>query len=190
MESLLGQYKLDNLIKLAKKTPDGCVIELGVYKGGTLKALAEEFPKRHLFGFDTFEGMPSEFYNETEGHGPGDFPVVYEEVREFLSPFNNVQLIKGVFPESMSNFPYSVNYLTHAFKNISFIHMDMDHGEPTRIALEMFWDKMVPKGIILFDDYDWHACRNIKPVVDAFAEKHGLTVHKLTEHQAYVVKDL
>lgn len=45
-KSHLGQYKLNNLLELSKRTPHGAIIELGVYNGGTLYELARKHRTR------------------------------------------------------------------------------------------------------------------------------------------------
>lgn len=179
VQSHLGTYKLNKLLELAASTPNGSIIEAGVYQGGTLRELAERFPDRKCLGFDTFEGMPKETYNETEGHTPGEFAVLLEDVVNNLRDCLNVMLIKGLFPSSYADF----------VDDISFIHLDMDHGQSTKEALELLWPKLMVGGIILLDDYNWRQCANIKPVTDEFAKQHNLTVHILSETQAYLVKE-
>src|SRR5690606_12902166 len=126
--SHLGDYKLNNLLKVADKTPQGAIVELGIYKGGTLFELAKRFPERMCFGFDTFEGMLKEHYNQTEGHTPREFQSSYEEVKKRCRNIYNTAFVKGVFPES---------YNPLRLHNLSFIHMDMDHGDPTKAGLDL-----------------------------------------------------
>ncbi len=37
---------------------------------------------------------------------------------------------------------------------ISFLHLDMDVFEPTKFALDFFYNKISKNGIILIDDYE------------------------------------
>ena len=75
MEILLTPKKLATLLRLAEsvRAVAGCIVELGVYQGGALKALAGEFPEKRCYGFDTFEGMPKESWREIDFHKPGEF---------------------------------------------------------------------------------------------------------------------
>lgn len=36
---------------------------------------------------------------------------------------------------------------------ISLLHIDVDIYEPTKLALEILYDKVVPGGVIIMDDY-------------------------------------
>ena len=54
MISHLGDYKLNKLLDVAKKTPNGLILELGIYNGGTLYELAKIFPDRKCFGLFRF----------------------------------------------------------------------------------------------------------------------------------------
>ena len=75
MEILLTPKKLSTLLQLAEtvRTLAGCIVELGVYQGGALKALAGDFPEKRCYGFDTFAGMPKESWREIDFHKPGEF---------------------------------------------------------------------------------------------------------------------
>lgn len=41
--------------------PEGLVAEFGVFRGSTLRRIAEALPGRTVFGFDSFEGFPEDW---------------------------------------------------------------------------------------------------------------------------------
>ena len=57
------------------------------------------------------------------------------------------------------------------------MHLDMDVMEPTNFALEHLYERVVPGGLIVFDDYNVAAGETIS--VDKFLKKHKLKVEKL-----------
>jgi hypothetical protein len=70
---------------------------------------------------------------------------------------NNMQinkkyiLIKGDIEETMPKFLKE----NPGFK-ASFIYIDVDIERPTYYALKYLWDRLLPGGIILFDEYEYH----------------------------------
>jgi hypothetical protein len=55
---------------------------------------------------------------------------------------------------------------------IALLHLDVDVKEKTDFALELLYDRMVPRGIIVFDDYNAVVGEIIS--VDNFISKHRL----------------
>jgi hypothetical protein len=178
MESLLSQDKLDLLVKTAAGAPkEGVFIEVGVYKGGSLKALSDAYPSRIMYGFDTFEGLPIDYEGRDEPHRSGDFADTSFEAVSKLFKETQVRLVPGVFPESAKDLTLK----------IAFAHLDMDFWRGTIDALAFIWPRMPKAGIIVFDDYNWHKCPGIAPVVRTWAKAHGSSLFPY-ENQAILIK--
>ena len=66
--------------------------------------------------------------------------------------------------------PFPNSYAKNVIKNkkFKFVHLDVDNYQPYKESLEFFYDKMVPGGIILFDDYDCDCCPGANKAVDEF----------------------
>ena len=57
---------------------------------------------------------------------------------------------------------------------IALLHADADWYESTMNILDNLWSRMVPGGIVVFDDYNfWSGC---KQAVTEFLERIGVTV--------------
>ncbi|GAO43782.1 class I SAM-dependent methyltransferase [Flavihumibacter petaseus] len=182
MNTLITQDRLDALAALAKqavqRVPDySFVAEIGIYKGGSLKVLADALPDRKIVGFDTFEGLPKEHFTEGEVHQPGEFSdTSLEAVTEFVRHSDHVTLIKGLFPSTAE--PY-------AECTFSFVHVDTDFYLSVKSCLEWFWPRLIPGGIMVFDDYDWPNCPGVKKALDEF----GQPIHDTgAAYQAYIIK--
>jgi predicted O-methyltransferase YrrM len=137
--SLIGFDNIYDLCVLAKNCPPGCVVELGVYQGGSAWALAviAKAQGRPLYLYDTFEGIPSKA--EDDAHNIGDFAdTSYEQVCASV-PYATV--VKGVFPESLIKMP-----------PIAFAHIDADQYQSVKDAIEVLGPMMVSGGIMVFDD--------------------------------------
>jgi O-methyltransferase len=140
LHSLIGDDMLGVMIGLAWSTPVGCFAEVGVYKGGSAKALygVTERQGRALYLYDTFSGMP--FKGEHDTHDEGMFAdCSAEAVKEALP---NAFVVKGIFPASVVKMP-----------KVAFVHADADQYQSTLDICRTFAPLMVKGGMMLFDDY-------------------------------------
>jgi hypothetical protein len=165
----------------------GHIFELGVYKGASLVRLAtyrdalENDYSRKIVGFDAFGEFPTEGLNVKDDlefidsfETTGGYGLDIEEVSTLLNlkGFENFQLIKGNVFDTLPA------YLeTNSETRLSFLHLDMDVKEPTDFALEILYERVVPGGLIVFDDYNAVAGETIS--VDDFSRKHKLKIEKL-----------
>lgn len=176
-KTLITGDRLGELNRLCGLTPKGPIAELGVYKGGSLKYLAERHPDRNITGFDTFEGLPEKDWNESEVHVPGDFnDNSLEAVQEYLKDHKNITLIKGYFPESADSI---------ADQKFSFVHIDFDFYQGMKSGIEFFYPRLVEGGIIVLDDYGWPNCPGVKQALDESGLKYQPTN---AQYQAYIRK--
>ena len=183
LNKILAHYELyKNIVNIP-----GHIFELGVYKGASLIRFAtfrdalENDYSRKIVGFDAFGAFPTnqleveddlDFIEKFEGvGGPG---LSYEEVENVLTSkgFENFNLVKGnvfdTLPDYLKDNPET---------RIALLHLDMDVKEPTDFALELLYERVVPGGLIIFDDYNSVAGETI--AVDNFAIKFHLKLEKL-----------
>lgn len=175
--TLITSDRLNSLVELCIRTKFKVIAEVGVYKGGSLKYLAERFlPHSFIVGFDTFEGLPESQWNEKEVHKPGDFnDTSLEAVANFIND-TRVRLVKGLFPESAVKDYYDLQF--------DFVHIDTDFYESVKQSLEWFWPRMNEGGIIVFDDYEWPNCPGVKQTLEEF----GQPFFRSVDYQAYIIK--
>lgn len=137
--SVVGEATIREMLAAAKRTPTGCFVEVGVYKGGTgwwLNHLALE-QGRSLYLYDTFTGIPHE--DAVDSHHIGDFAdTSYEAVCELIP---GAFIVKGVFPGSAALMP-----------PVAFVHLDCDQYRSVKESVEYLRPRMVPQGVIWFDD--------------------------------------
>jgi O-methyltransferase len=153
METVLAyQHTLittDRLCALARGVEEtaklpGDMAELGVYQGGSAKVIAFSAPQKTLRLFDTFAGLPAD---DAGGgaHKAGEFAAPLEEVKKYLSAYR-VEFHVGFFPETTAPV---------AEARYAFVHLDGDLYQTTKDALEYFWPRLVPGGLLYLDDVDW-----------------------------------
>ena len=123
---------------LGKAPPTGAHCEFGVYSGHTINVLAEARPDQTFDGFDSFRGLPSEWTGWTafDFDRQGAIP----DVRP------NVKLHVGLFDETIPGY-------ADAIEAIAFLHVDCDLYESTVTIFEKLGSKLMPKCVIVFDEY-------------------------------------
>lgn len=138
--SLIGENHLAELLAAASRTPPGCFVEVGVYRGGSawrLLQLAKE-QGRELYLYDTFEGIPCQ--DPIDNHSIGDFADV--NISDVTMRLEGAHVIKGVFPASAVPMPWP----------IAFAHLDCDQYRSVFESAEYLTSRMAVGGIIWFDD--------------------------------------
>jgi len=136
--------------------------------------------------FDSFEGLsePTNIDLETR-HGSkkwkkGDLAASIEETQKNLNIFQNIFYYKGWIPDRFSEV---------ANLQFALVHIDVDLYQPTYDCLEFFYERMVPGGIILCDDYGSSKCPGAKKAFDKFvSDKIELTVIHLPTGQGFIIK--
>lgn len=186
--------------ELYKKIIDlpGDVLEFGVYKAASLIRFAtfrhalEALKSRRIVGFDAFGEFPTEDINkradrefiqrfETAG-GPG---LTIDEILialELKGMRDNIDLVGGDIRESL---PIYLSDNPHT--KIALLHLDLDVYEPTLFALENLWERIVPGGLVIIDDYN-----TVKGATDAidlfFANKSRIQKLAISHVPAFIVK--
>ena len=146
--SLVHPKSIESLTYYASRAPQGAIVEIGVYRGGTAWHL--EKLGRELFLYDTFEGMPVSSGNDT--HQLGHFSdCSMEEVQRAIP---RATLVKGMFPSSLIDMP-----------PVAFVHADCDQYESTKSILEIMPRFMVRGGMILLDDFMVPDCKGCTDAV-------------------------
>ena len=141
------------------------LVECGVCDGLTVYFAMNALKGMYEFKsflYDTWKGMKSEYLLESEKWHVGSYSyLTIENTRSNLAAFKGETVfIKGYIPES---FEASDNPT-----EIAWLHIDLNSSLPTTDALQFFFEKMPPGGVILFDDYAWDGYYDTKLAVDEF----------------------
>jgi len=165
---------------------EGDFIELGVFKGHTTLFVAEyigfaDWPRRWWL-YDTFDGIPADqldagWSESNASTYTGTYS--FEEVRDRFEPIPNIEVIKGRVPEILH---------ARAPEKIAFMHMDLNNATAEIQALELLFDRIVPGGVIVFDDYLWLTARAQYDAEKAWFAARGLVVLPLPTGQGVFIK--
>ena len=179
-------YQLYSSVQATSMIP-GVMAEVGVYKGGSAVILCEAKKDRALYLFDTFTGMPmTEVSTDADTWGRKTHQdTSVEGVQEFLSEYPNIEIIPGIFPQSI---PEQFKSMT-----FSFVNLDVDLYQPTLEALKFFWPRMSVGGRLISHNYN-SVCYDIddtpgvkKAFKEYFKDRQHLIV-EVAETQCLVMK--
>jgi hypothetical protein len=174
------KYFLRSLLSLADGLP-GDTAECGVYTGASSWFTCKHFEgsaKTH-HGFDSFAGMPEPTALDGSYWRRGDSTVPEEVARANLAGFK-VELHSGWIPNRFNEL---------ADRRFCFVNIDVDLYEPTRDSIEFFYPRMVPGGVIVFDDYgSLLQSPGVATAVDEFMEKHSEPLIRSPTAQAFLIK--
>jgi len=156
--------------ELTKHLP-GDIVEFGVFKGSGMatwiKFLDVFCPNsnKKVLGFDIFSPSEGQSILDKDGEFDKDkMNVVYAKTNEndllletvnkklsALSLNNRHILVQGDIEVSLPK------YLKEnpGFR-ASLVYIDVDLERPTYAALKHIWDRLLPGGMILFDEYEYH----------------------------------
>lgn len=173
-------YALINAVKyiVENKLP-GDMVECGVWRGGSMMAIAETLlalgdTKRHLYMYDTYEGMsaPTEkdkdFGNQTAAQllEQQEVGTSYDNIWCYASLEDvqiNLQLTN--YPAAQLHFikgPVEETLLKHAHfhPHIAILRLDTDWYASTKVEIEQLYHHLVPGGFMIVDDYGhWQGAR-------------------------------
>jgi len=122
-----------------RQCPEGNVVEVGVYQGGSAMRLYEvcEQQNRKLYLYDTFTGIP--FKSGFDSHNVGDFADT--DARKVSALMPKALVMQGVFP-----------FTVVKMDPIAFAHIDADQYNSIKMALYVLGPMMAKGGLMWFDD--------------------------------------
>lgn len=185
----LAHYEL---FKLTVDLP-GHYLDFGVYFGKsyfTWHKLLEVFTPtathKKVIGFDTFGGFPG----LTDEDGQTDATIQKEtgglSSEAFLSEFldllelHNQDAVIPAGRGSIVRGDVCQTFLKWLEQNTEarfcLCNLDMDIYEPTMIVLEGCWDRLVPGGVLILDEYATSKWPGETKAWDDFATKRGLNI--------------
>jgi hypothetical protein len=169
---------------------EGDIVECGVWKGGSMMAIAETLlslknTDRYLYLFDTFEGMPppTEPDRALDGESAEEIlhrsdktrtdsawcraplDLVKNAIKGTGYPIDKIHFIKGMVEQTI---PAS------APKKIALLRLDTDWYESTRHEMIHLFPRLVKGGVLIIDDYGhWQGARK---AVDEYLDENNIKI--------------
>lgn len=167
----------------------GAVVECGVWRGGSMHAIARALDavgvhERDLYLFDTYEGMTAPGSRDRRGDGRSATDLlasygkksrvwayasledVQEGFRQVPYPQEKLHFIKGPVEQTIPD---------KAPDRIAVLRLDTDWYESTAHELVHLYDRLMPGGVLLLDDYGWW--QGSREAVDEFLARTGARLY-------------
>jgi len=159
--TLLDYERLAAIHVAAAAAPPGAFVECGVWAGGSAGMMSLADRERHLWLFDSWQGLPE----------PGEGDISYQGHRRpagwnhaersqverlllgrlGLDP-ERVHMVQGWFDETLPATRTEIGA-------IALLHLDGDWYESITTCLEQLYDGVVSGGFVVVDDYfHWQGC--------------------------------
>ncbi len=172
---------------------EGDIVECGVWKGGSMMAVAEQLSllnsaDRHLYLYDTFEGMneptqldvavngvvAKDYLDKLERNEDNQKDIVWaysalKEVKSNLEktnyPQNQLVFVEGTVENTI---PQTIP------AKIALLRLDTDWYASTKHELVHLFPLLSPQGVLIVDDYGhWQGC---KKAVDEYFGENKITI--------------
>jgi O-methyltransferase len=154
-DTVIPEFRfIDNLTLMRLVAVEGDLVECGTWRGGMSAAMAEAIPGRRSLLFDSFEGFPElteedgdELQREfTPAHrqsaGVGD-----EVARAAMNRSGGrFEIRKGWFDETVPKYAAEK-------PAIAVLRLDGDLYSSTMVCLKNLFPLVVPRGLVIIDDY-------------------------------------
>jgi O-methyltransferase len=187
--TLVDIFRCFELWELAGKVhgldPGAAFIEIGVWRGGTAAVVGKKLSQLNaeipFYLADTYTGVKKSsdkdaFYFDNEHADTSE-----EMVREILQDkYHHYVFLNGIFPEDTA-------HLIPEGGRFGYCHIDVDVYNSASDVVDWIWDKLIPGGVIVFDDYGFHTCTGITQFVNEQKLKNDrMIIHNLNGHAIMV----
>lgn len=183
--TLVDLYRCYELWELTeqifKLNKNASFIEIGVWRGGTASVIGKKLEllssNTKFYLADTFKGVSKasnrDFYYSGGEHSDTSVQIVKNLTK---NNYRNIQILEGVFPDETA-------HLISDDVKFGFCHIDVDVYESARDIVNWIWHRMIPGGMIVFDDYGFHTCNGITNLVNEYkAINDRIVIYNLNGH--------
>jgi len=165
----------------------GSFIEVGVWRGGTGALIASAAKANGtatpLYLCDTFHGVVKAGVHDSAYKGGEHANTSIPTVKALMQSLGltNYRILEGIFPDATA-------HLIPDNERFRLCHIDVDVYESARDIVDWVWNRIVPGGLVVFDDYGFEVCPGITRLVnEQVGMSDRLVFHNLNGH-AIVIK--
>ncbi len=171
----------------------GDIVECGVWRGGAIMAAAYTLNQigtadRKFYLYDTFAGMSHPTNKDVPMPGTGDIDVpqtfIDTQTGEDSSDWccaslADVKANLSTVPYDQDNFIFVEGKVEDTLpvtqpETISILRLDTDWYESTKVEMEYLMPLLVPKGVLIIDDY--YRWKGNKDAVDEYLAHHKIPI--------------
>lgn len=180
-------FELWQLVEQSAKLDRGSLIEIGVWRGGTGALIARRAAtsgiRDKVYLCDTFTGVVKAGEKDSlyrGGEHADTSRTIVEDLLHNRLGLDNAEILEGIFPDETGR---RIEHL-----DFRFCHIDVDVYQSARDIVAWIWTRMVPGGIVIYDDYGSYNCSGITAHVEEQRMcGDRLLIHNLNGH-AIIVK--
>jgi O-methyltransferase len=145
-------FELWGLVEQCAKLEAGALLEVGVWRGGTTALIGTRARKLGLrdkvYACDTFSGVVKAGVEDPNYVGGEHADTSRRSVEDLFYRtliLDNIEILTGVFPEETGAQIENVTF--------RFCHIDVDVYQSAKDVTDWVWARLVPGGMIVYDDY-------------------------------------
>lgn len=168
-----------------------CGVNAGFVSSAIMQALDWRSAGRRFWLIDTFSGPVLSQYSPSEIESgrvatakaaldAGAYVTDLERVRANFAEWPDAVIVQGAVPGVLD---------TVDFGPVAFLHLDMNCAMPESCALEFFWPRLSPGGVVLFDDYTYFGHNAQTEAIDQTAGRLGIEVLALPTGQGLAIRN-
>lgn len=179
-------FELWQVVSQVAALPQGALLEVGVWRGGTGALIAKQAANSGItepvYLCDTFCGVVKAGDRDETYRGGEHSDTSIATVQQLTQSLEltNIDILQGIFPDDTGS---AVDDQT-----FRFCHIDVDVYQSAKEVNTWVWDRLVPGGIVVYDDYGFESCDGITKCVEEQRDcKDRVVFHNLNGH-AVVVK--
>lgn len=167
-----------------------CGVNAGFVSSAIMQALDWNRNRRKFYLIDTFSGPVLSQYSVVEAErgrvetakaalAAGAYVTDLARIRGNFAEWPRAVVVQGAVPDVLA---------TLDLGPVAFVHLDMNCALPERSALEFFWPRMSPGGMVLFDDYTYFGHESQTEAIDEIARTFGMRILALPTGQGLAIK--
>jgi len=167
-----------------------CGVNAGVVSSAIMQWLDWRNSGKQFYLIDTFSGPVFSQYSRQEidrgrdaaaksALAAGAYVTDLERVRANFAEWPNAVVVQGTVPDALA---------TLSLDAVAFLHLDMNCALPEKAALEFFWSRISPGGIVLLDDYTYFGHDSQREAIDSVSTHLGFKVLALPSGQGIILK--
>jgi O-methyltransferase len=197
--TLVDEYRCHELWLLCSQIgalERGDLLEIGVWRGGTGCLLAHRCKSTgvegRVFLCDTFTGVVKVSENDARYVGGEHADTSKAMVLDLITRIglDNVEVLQGIFPDETGE--------SIADRRFRLCHIDVDVYESAADCFAWVWPRLVPGGIVVFDDYGFYSCGGVTRFVNQMVGSadrlivyningHAVVMKRMSESQSRVI---
>ena len=182
-------YELWKLVEESSKLKEGSIIEIGTWCGGSGAIISKKARNcsilDKIYLCDTFKGIVKTDKTKDSHMEDGMLnDATYECVDYLINDvlkIKDVKILEGIFPEeTQHNIPTNEKF--------RFCHIDVDVYQGCKDIVDWIWDRLIPGGIIVYDDFGFETADGVTKYVEEqrkFVDR--IVIHNLNGH-AIIIK--